>query len=393
MNTTALAIIQPNELETIQRTGRMLAASGYFDAKGESAQSIAMMATKILAGREIGIGPFAAVNGIHIIKGKPSIGANLLAASVKGSGRYDYRVRELTDKVCKIEFFQRSGDKLESLGISEFTAEDARKAQTQNMDKYPKNMLFARAMSNGVRFYVPDVFNGNAVYVPEELGAEVDGDGNVIDVTPRRVDTTTGEIVADVEFMGSAQNGATSPQQAQEATEDKLVTLRRERLNIEMSDLEHNHEKRELARIDAEIAKLEQRSSYAALIDKLSGDCLERANRARNFHANGKGPSTPEQYRYLSGVIDDLVGVQKAHNAILEVFVGRAVNGENPPSILLASKLLDALVKEKAEEVDGKKVMVPNPSYSVAAVNCVHTVWRLVREADGQASLFEQVAA
>jgi hypothetical protein len=45
-------------------------------------------------------------------------------------------------------------------------------------------MLFARAMSNGVKWFCPDVFNGNAVYVPEELGANVDADGNVIDVQP-----------------------------------------------------------------------------------------------------------------------------------------------------------------------------------------------------------------
>lgn len=193
---TSLALIQPEELDTIQRTGKLLAASGYFDGKGESVQAIAMMATKILAGREIGIGPFAAVNGIHIISGKPSIGANLLASAVKGSGRYDYRVREMTDKVCRIEFFQRNGDKWESLGTSEFTAEEARKAGTKNMDKFPKNMLFARAMSNGVRFYVPDVFNGNAVYVPEELGATVDEDGEVITVEPTRtVDASTSEII------------------------------------------------------------------------------------------------------------------------------------------------------------------------------------------------------
>lgn len=196
---TSLAVIQPEELETIQRTGKLLAASGYFDGKGESEQAIAMMATKILAGREIGIGPFAAVNGIHIISGKPSIGANLLASAVKGSGRYDYRIREMSDKVCRIEFFQRSGDKWESLGTSEFTAEEARKAGTKNMDKFPKNMLFARAMSNGVRFYVPDVFNGNAVYVPEELDATVNEDGEVITVEPTRaINTTTGEITEAV---------------------------------------------------------------------------------------------------------------------------------------------------------------------------------------------------
>lgn len=186
MNTTALAIIQPDELETIQRTGKMLAASGYFDAKGEGVQAIAMMATKIMAGREIGIGPFASVNGIHIINGKPAIGSNLMASAVKGSGRYDYRVIELTNSVCRLEFRQRMGDKWEVIGTSEFTADDARKAGTKNMDKFPRNMLFARAMSNGVRFYTPDIFNGNSVYVPEELGANVDGEGNVIDVTPPR---------------------------------------------------------------------------------------------------------------------------------------------------------------------------------------------------------------
>ena len=187
--TTALApVVHMDELEVIQRTGKMLAASGYFDAKGDGPQAVAMMATKILAGREIGIGPFAAVNGIHIISGKPAIGANLMASAVKGSGRYDYRVREISDKACRIEFFQRSGDQWESIGTSEFTADDARKAQTKNMDKFARNMLFARAMSNGIRWYCPDVFSGNAVYVPEELGATVDGDGNVVDVDVRRVD-------------------------------------------------------------------------------------------------------------------------------------------------------------------------------------------------------------
>jgi len=185
-----------NNLDDLQRTAKMLAVSGYFSATGAVEVQIAQLATKIMAGAEFGFGPFAAVNGIYIVQGRPSIGANLMASAVKASARYDYRVRENSDKVCRIEFFERVNGKLESLGVSEFTAADAAKAGTKNMDKYPKNMLFARAMSNGVRFYVPDVFNGNSVYVPEELGANVDGDGNVIDVGPqiRAVDATTGEI-------------------------------------------------------------------------------------------------------------------------------------------------------------------------------------------------------
>lgn len=170
------------DVEELKAMGRLLAASGYFERSGNADQAVAQMCTKILAGRELGFGPFAAVNGIWIVKGKPTVGGNLMASAVKSSGRYDYRIRKMDATACEIEFFEVVGGKRESLGMSSFTAEDARKAGTQNMDKFPRNMLFNRAMSNGVRWYCPDVFSGNAVYVPEELGAEVDADGNVVTV-------------------------------------------------------------------------------------------------------------------------------------------------------------------------------------------------------------------
>lgn len=196
MNTTALAVIQPDELDTIQRTAKLLAASGFFNAQ-DGITGMAQVAAKILAGRELGFGPFAAVNGIHIIQGKPAIGANLMAAAVRAHPRYDYRVKELTDKACELEFL----DNGKVAGTSRFTTEDATAAELSSgknaatWKKYARNMLFARAMSNGVRWYAPDIFTGNVVYVPEELGAEVDGEGNVIEVTPRQVDSNTGEIM------------------------------------------------------------------------------------------------------------------------------------------------------------------------------------------------------
>ncbi len=180
------ALVQYNPVATLsdaEAIAKTLALSEYFDAKGNTPGNVAKIATKILAGREMGYGPFASAQGIHIIQGRPAIGANLMAAAVKASERYDYRVRQMTADVCEIEFFERIDGRRESLGVSSFTAADAKAAGTQNMSKFPRNMLFARAMSNGVKWFVPDVFNGNAVYVPEELGAEVDGDGNVIDVT------------------------------------------------------------------------------------------------------------------------------------------------------------------------------------------------------------------
>lgn len=202
-------IVKASEVnvDELYRVGKMLALSGYFDAKGNSDTAIAQIATKILAGREMGYPPFASVQGIHIIQGRPAVSANLMASAVKAHPMYDYRVRTMTDKECTIEFFQRNGDKWESLGVSTFNESDARKAGTKNMDKFARNMLFARAMSNGVRWFTPDCFSGNTVYVPEELGATVDGDGNVIDVDYRSVDKATGEVRSTTTPESTPTNG------------------------------------------------------------------------------------------------------------------------------------------------------------------------------------------
>ena len=174
--TTNTGIVR--SVDDLARIGKMMAVSGYFQDAREAAQA----AVKVQAGMEMGFGPFTSMTGIHIIQGRPSVGANLMASAVKTNPRYDYRVREMSDQVCRIEFFEIIGGKRESIGVSEFTLADGKKAGTKNLDKFPRNMLFARAMSNGIRWFCPDAFNGNTVYTPEELGADVDEDGNIIEV-------------------------------------------------------------------------------------------------------------------------------------------------------------------------------------------------------------------
>lgn len=145
--------------------GETFFKSGMFSDIKSAQQAV----VKIMAGAEMGISPFAAMSGIHIIQGKPTIGAGLMAARVKGFGKYDYKVLEHSDKVCSIEYFERlPANGLKSLGVSTFTIDDAKKAGTKNIDRFPKNMLFARAMSNGVKWYTPDIYE-NPVYVPEEM--------------------------------------------------------------------------------------------------------------------------------------------------------------------------------------------------------------------------------
>jgi hypothetical protein len=155
----------------IMKMAQTFAESGMFT----DAKSMGQAFVKIQAGQEIGIPPFAAMSGIHIIQGKPTIGAGLIASTVKGSGKYDYKVIKLDDKICSIDFYQGESN----IGNSTFTIEDAKKALTKNIDKFPKNMLFARAISNGVKWFCPDVFSG-PIYVPEEIQQTIDVESVVI---------------------------------------------------------------------------------------------------------------------------------------------------------------------------------------------------------------------
>lgn len=170
--------------------GTLLAKSGFFTDTREAGQAI----VKVLAGRELGFGPVASMTGINIIKGRVSVSANLMAAAVKRTGKYNYRVTEHTDKACEIAFYEGKDD----IGHSRFTIDDAKRAGTQNLDKFPRNMLFARAMSNGVKWYCPDVFGG-PIYTPDEMGATPTDDdgGQVIEqAEPRTVNQDTGEVTA-----------------------------------------------------------------------------------------------------------------------------------------------------------------------------------------------------
>lgn len=221
-----ITIMPVNDIMIMAKT---FAESGMFT----DAKAMGQAFVKIQAGQEIGIPPFAAMSGIHIIQGKPTIGAGLIASTVKGSGKYDYKVAEMTEKVCSIDFYQGK----ENIGNSTFTIEDAKKALTKNIDKFPKNMLFARAISNGVKWFCPDVFSG-PVYVPEEM-PEVTQDVSheVVEEKPthtltdaqhkKLIDSATAERLGTV--LNAIEEGKLNATQVQVLNlEDKLKELRDE---------------------------------------------------------------------------------------------------------------------------------------------------------------------
>lgn len=170
--------------DQIEKLARAFVASGMF---GRDMDKISKGITKIMAGQELGLAPFASMRAVHVIEGNATLSSNTMAAMVKASPKYDYEIVEKDNMGCKIKFIEiRDGDR-HALGVQSFTIEDAQTANLTNKANWrnhPEAMLFARCVSNGVRTYCPDVFSGMAVYTPEEL--------EPVEATAERVQATDG---------------------------------------------------------------------------------------------------------------------------------------------------------------------------------------------------------
>jgi hypothetical protein len=205
------------ELQQVYEWGRLMAASGYF----RDTKSAAQAAVKIMAGREVGFTVVQSMTGIHIIEGKPAMSANLLAASVRRSEKYDYMVKTHTEQECEIDFLRLEGNDWVTIGTSNFNMRDAELAGLaggQNYQKYPRNMLFARAMTNGIGWYCPDVFQ-TKMYTPEELrpDIELDASGDVMDVSQFAVPEGEGGAHFEPEAKSPPQTPQEPRQQPRQA--------------------------------------------------------------------------------------------------------------------------------------------------------------------------------
>jgi hypothetical protein len=167
----------PLEWQAMKEQSRILVASNFLPRAVDSEEkALAIM----LKGRELALPPMQAFAHVHIVEGKPTLSAELMLALVQRAGH-------------RIRILETSGDKAVVEGVrrddpdypcrAEFTIDEARAAGVTGKDnwkKYPAAMLRARAISALCRMQFADVLMG-ASYTPEELGAHVDEEGNVID--------------------------------------------------------------------------------------------------------------------------------------------------------------------------------------------------------------------
>jgi hypothetical protein len=126
----------------------------------------------LITGHELGLSPMQAIRGLHVVKGRAVMSADLAVALTKRhpSCRY-FRVVSSDDKAATYETL-REGDP-EPTRMT-FTAEQAKQAGLggDNWRKYPAAMLRARCSLALARAVFSDIMLG--VYDPDELGVQTD---------------------------------------------------------------------------------------------------------------------------------------------------------------------------------------------------------------------------
>src|SRR5262245_46257386 len=121
----------------------------------------------ILTGHEIGIGPMTALAKIHIIDGRPTMAAELMRALGLAAGHEAWVDEASNTRVVMSARRQHS----QHINKITWTMDDAKKAGLagkQNWQKYPRQMLLARATAELARLTWPDALGGIA-YATEEL--------------------------------------------------------------------------------------------------------------------------------------------------------------------------------------------------------------------------------
>ena len=143
----------------VRDMAQAIANSGLYGIKRPE-QAVALMLVAQAEGRH----PAIAARDYHIVDGRPALKADAMLARFQEAGGVIKWI-ELSDTCAKAEFSHPKGGAL----VLDWTIERARQAGLAARDtwrKYPRSMLKARLISDGIRAVFPGVICGT--YTPEE---------------------------------------------------------------------------------------------------------------------------------------------------------------------------------------------------------------------------------
>jgi hypothetical protein len=234
----SIALITDEEIRKLYRVAESLQLSGLFKDVKKAEQAFA----KMVIGRDLGMSPAQAMLGLHAAEGGFMVHYAMLGHFIRSRADegYDFRPGwlKLQPKVNvpnqpdepehRVAIWADEEDPVDErevvgafveftihgkvVGLSRYTIEDAKTAGLIKSDPRSgwnanrRNLLRARCLSNGVKWYVPEVLGGLPIYVEGELvkdqsvtSAVGDGDAQGLDLGPK-VDA----IIERAEALGHA---------------------------------------------------------------------------------------------------------------------------------------------------------------------------------------------
>lgn len=246
-------------------------------------KSVAQAVVKITAGGELGLGPVYSMQRLYMIEGKLGMAAETMGALIKRSGKYNYVVVKHTDQECSIDFFEGQ----QKVYTSTFTMKDAQRANLVKPNggwaKYPRALLFSRALSQGARIVAPDMIGG--AYTEEELrGIQPEGevpatlpaDIRVVRSVPTGMNTGVIGVPTGMDVSAVANN-VDSPQGEQsveisDSSHPWLVTCPIHGLAWESGQYGLSHKKDEGGFCNHSAALRDCPGGWAALVQQLGWD-------------------------------------------------------------------------------------------------------------------------
>lgn len=176
---------------------KMLHASGMSRQKSPEG----VMAV-VLKGYELGLPPMAALSNLDFFDGNFVIRAHAQLAIASARYGVTMELLESTTTTCRLRLRRPRWEPVEE----SYTIEEAKVAGLlgkNNWKNYPKDMLYNRALSRGIKRICPEV--GAGVFDPDEVGGAtgVVVPGSDLDASLREVvagevvDTSSGEVVGE----------------------------------------------------------------------------------------------------------------------------------------------------------------------------------------------------
>jgi hypothetical protein len=168
-------------------------------------QSAAQAAMKVLAGNEYGFTPFQAQSMFDFIQKRTVLSSHAKATLINSAPDYKMKVLEITPTICTIEVYRKNAEnEFKKLATESFSWEDAvaagytTGANAHSYKKTPRNMLFARCVSNIWRWHCSELEYRRPGDIKEFSTPELEGETSAPN---GKQDFVEGEVIESNEVI------------------------------------------------------------------------------------------------------------------------------------------------------------------------------------------------